>query len=47
MPGVPEFYSAWPAKDIVGWAGGEEAPFEIDANAGGVWTGGEPDHTHI
>jgi hypothetical protein len=42
MPGVPEFYSAWPAKDIVGWTGGKEAPFELDTNAGGVWTGGTP-----
>jgi uncharacterized protein YbdZ (MbtH family) len=47
MPGVPEFYSAWPKKDIAGWTGAKDAEFEEPAGEGGVWTGGECDESRV
>lgn len=41
MPGVPEYYSAWPKKDIAGWVGAKDAELEIPVEEGGVWTGSE------
>ena len=41
MPGVPEYYSKWPAQSIVDWKGSDPAEFERTIEQGGVWTGGE------
>lgn len=38
--GVPEFYAAWPALDIVDWQGGNPAEFGRKRDEGGVWSGG-------
>ncbi|WWC92016.1 uncharacterized protein L201_006970 [Kwoniella dendrophila CBS 6074] len=37
--GVPEFYAAWPKRDVLDWQGKDPAEFEKGTNEGGVWSG--------